>query len=133
MTQTVSIKAEYVDLMPSTMKEGIVYISNKYKTAMHLCPCGCGNKVATPLKQGGWEVSVIGGLVSLNPSVSNSSFPCRSHYFISNGSVRWERKLSDSEIESAWSRDHAAREVHFDRPTESMWQKIWMWIRKKIK
>lgn len=43
-------KIEYVDFIPSVeaMKEGVLYISEPYKTTSHLCACGCGNVVVLP-------------------------------------------------------------------------------------
>jgi hypothetical protein len=43
-----SISHEFVELMPETIEEGVLYISIPYATASHLCPCGCGIKVVRP-------------------------------------------------------------------------------------
>ena len=44
-----TIKLERVQYMPKQLSPGILYVSEKYSVAGHLCACGCGNKVITPL------------------------------------------------------------------------------------
>lgn len=38
-----------VGFMPAQLEPGILYVSKKYRTAAHLCACGCGEKVRTQL------------------------------------------------------------------------------------
>ncbi|WP_373016143.1 DUF6527 family protein [Mucilaginibacter sp.] len=85
----VIISHKYVDLMPpyDEMLQDIIYISLPYKTAIHRCLCGCGEKTVTPLKEGyGWQLSVNhkDGKISLSPSIGNYNFECKSHYIITN-------------------------------------------------
>lgn len=84
--------------MPDVLEPGILYISITYCTAMHLCVCGCGHEVVTPLSPTDWELTFDGKNVSLNPSIGNWSFPCKSHYFIKQNKVRYARKWEDDEI-----------------------------------
>lgn len=45
---------EFVEYMPDELREGILYISMKYGTAIHLCACGnCGQQTVTPLDRDG--------------------------------------------------------------------------------
>lgn len=85
----VEINAEYVTYIPEAkdMEQGIMYVSLPYKTANHLCLCGCGNQTITPLNENGWRfaMSHSDGKISLTPSVGNYGFPCKSHYIITNG------------------------------------------------
>jgi hypothetical protein len=39
----------FVDHMPEQLQEGVLYVSGRYALAMHLCCCGCGGEVVTPL------------------------------------------------------------------------------------
>jgi len=56
-----------------------------FKTAIHLCACGCKEQVVTPLnKVTGW---VLTEGPTLNPSIGNQNFKCKSHYFINEGNV----------------------------------------------
>ena len=83
------MKHEFVEFIPSELEDGVLYISKEYKTATHLCACGCGNKVITPLTQEGWTFDFIDDMVSLSPSIGNFRFQCKSHYFIKNSHVEW--------------------------------------------
>ena len=40
---------KFYDEIPNILENGILYISEKYKTAIHLCACGCGEHTVTPL------------------------------------------------------------------------------------
>lgn len=87
----VSVTHEYVKgFMPDfdTFEERRIYISIDYKTAIHKCLCGCGEKVVTPLDKYGWKISEYqkGNLkLTMTPSIGNFQLPCKSHYIITNG------------------------------------------------
>ena len=72
------------------LKEGILYVSffrgNRRGPAKHICPCGCGNVVVTPINMpSAWSYSEgEDGLPTLNPSILN---PCGAHYFIRDGRI----------------------------------------------
>lgn len=83
------IEPRFVEFIPEELESGILYISKKYGTATHLCCCGCGNKVVTPLKKGFWTMDEKDGKVSLSPSIGNFNLPCKSHYFIKGNKVQW--------------------------------------------
>ena len=80
---------QFVDKMPETLEDGVLYIAPHFECAVHKCMCGCGEKVCTPLNEGMWKWSYDGTNVSLNPSVGNFQQPCKSHYFLKNGVVQW--------------------------------------------
>lgn len=40
-----------------------------------------------------------GETITLYPSIGNWSFPCQSHYWITNNKVRWAPKWTKEEIE----------------------------------
>jgi hypothetical protein len=63
-------------------RTGVLYVSPGYATVTHLCCCGCGAEVVTPLSPTDWKLTFDGVAISLSPSVGNWSLPCRSHYFI---------------------------------------------------
>ena len=79
----------FVDFIPEHLEPGRLYLSRKYETATHLCCCGCGNKVVTPLKNNFWTLREEGNRVWLSPSIGNWSLDCKSHYFISGNRVDW--------------------------------------------
>lgn len=85
---TKKIKVEEVNYMPepTEMQLGTLYISHTFKTAIHLCFCGCGIQSVTPLDdKNGWKLENENG-ITLHPSILN---PCKSHYFITNSKINW--------------------------------------------
>lgn len=80
--------AEYV---PNELNEGILYISFKYKTAIHLCACGCNNKTVTPLGVNEWTLTENDNKVSLRPSIGNfkGENPYHAHYYITDNNIQW--------------------------------------------
>lgn len=80
----VEITPIYTETIPDNLEENKLYISEKYRCAIHLCLCGCGEKTVTPLGGGKlWDlVKENNGTVSLIGSVGNYNFPCKSHYII---------------------------------------------------
>lgn len=101
------IRPEYVEFIPDRLEEGVLYISERYRTAVHKCCCGCGKEVVTPLSSAEWSVVNNGGRVSLWPSIGNWSYPCRSHYVIRDGRILKAKALTDRQIERVKARDRA--------------------------
>jgi hypothetical protein len=91
MARLEEIKPVFVDtFIPRLLEEGLLYISLNYKTAVHLCACGCGQEVVTPLDPDyGWMLRRNEDQVSLVPSIGNYQVPCRTHYFITNNKIVW--------------------------------------------
>ena len=89
-----SLTVEFVKSVPERLADGVLYVSVEFATAVHLCGCGCRNEVVTPLsRRTGWKLLFDGETVSLTPSIGNWSFPCRSHYFITENNVLWAREI----------------------------------------
>ena len=85
---------EYVEFMPDhdQMEQGVLYISERFQIAIHLCACGkCGWQTVTPLDDGskGWKMTKEDRKVTLSPSIGAFQHPCKSHYFIRNNEVVW--------------------------------------------
>lgn len=89
-------KVQFVDYMPDAINQGILYVSMRYAVVIHLCACGCGEKVVTPLSPNDWKLTFDGESISLYPSIGNWDFPCRSHYWIKHNRVinaeAWDSK-----------------------------------------
>jgi Family of unknown function (DUF6527) len=100
------LKPEFVEFIPGRLERGILYISRRYSTATHLCCCGCGQEVVTPLKPAKWHLRERNGAVWLSPSIGNWSFRCRSHYWIEGNRVEWAPELSPEAIAQVRARDH---------------------------
>jgi hypothetical protein len=84
---------EFVESFPESLEHGKLYVSIRYRTAAHLCACGCGRKVITPIRRGAWKLEFDGDSITLFPSVGSSNLDCRSHYFIRDGQVKWLPKM----------------------------------------
>lgn len=135
-----SIRPEFVDSAPLNLSPGVLYISERFKTALHLCPCGCGEKVITPLSPARWQVSYNADVVSLYPSVGNWEYACRSHYFIRCNQIVWCDQFSPDEIAMVKERDRRSVDgeiVARNRIKQKarygwMWEqlsKLWSWLR----
>lgn len=109
------IAHEFVDAIPEHLDEGRLYISIRYRTASHLCACGCGSKVVTPIRPAKWKLTFDGDTVSLSPSIGNWQKACRSHYWIRSDKIIWARAWSDKEIESGRERDANDQRQYYQR------------------
>jgi hypothetical protein len=112
-----TISHEFVEFIPDELVEGTLYISIPYATAVHLCACGCGIKVVTPISPPEWELLWDGDTVSLDPSIGNWQFPCRSHYWIRRSQIRWARPMSEEEIAVGRRYDARERDAYFGART----------------
>jgi hypothetical protein len=107
------IRHEFVEFIPSTRKDGVIYVSIKYATAVHNCCCGCGNKVVTPISPTDWKLTYDGETISLYPSVGNWSFGCRSHYWITNNRIRWASSWTNEQIQQGKARDQEVKQEYY--------------------
>ena len=79
----------FVEQFPDDLESGILYVSMQHAICGHLCACGCGERVITPLSPTQWKLVYNGEAVTLYPSIGNYAFACRSHYFLTNGTIIW--------------------------------------------
>jgi len=113
MSRIQELKPDFVEYVPDGLEPGVLYISMRYATAAHLCCCGCGQEVITPLSPIDWQLMFDGRVVSLTPSIGNWSYPCRSHYWIDKNRVRWSRTFSDDEIARIRARDRVRKAAYY--------------------
>lgn len=86
------LTVQQVETVPEVLEQGVLYVSKKYETAIHLCACGsCGWKTVTPIDPiKGWKYDEDAeGRVTLSPSIGNQQFPCQSHYYIRDNKIVW--------------------------------------------
>jgi hypothetical protein len=107
------LKHKFVEFMPETLEDGILYVSVEYCTALHKCACGCGNTVVTPITPTDWQLSFDGKTISLSPSIGNWSFDCQSHYWIKNNRVRWSDKWDEDQILKGRKQDKLNKQQYF--------------------
>lgn len=122
MTRIDHIAASFVESIPAQLEPGILYVSIGYRTMSHLCACGCGRRVATPIRPRpqGWTVAYDGINVSISPSVGLAKLPCRSHYFIDRGRVLW--MPTEESVHVRERHDRSKR-------TEPIWRRLFRWRR----
>jgi hypothetical protein len=113
MTRIARVRHEFVHYIPENLSDGVLYISIPYATAAHSCCCGCGNEVVTPITPTDWRLCFDGETVSLWPSIGSWSFACQSHYWITQGRVRWGLRWSKEQIDAGRERDRIAKVRYF--------------------
>lgn len=87
------LRPVFVDTITGELEQGVLYVSEKFQTAIHLCACGeCKIKTVTPFRDNdrGWKYTRDEqDRVTLWPSIGNQNFPCHSHYWIEENRVKW--------------------------------------------
>jgi len=118
MTAEMVFGYEWVKLLPPEMKAGVIYVSLEYGSAAHLCACGCGFKVVTPITPIDWKLVFDGETISLYPSIGSWNLPCRSHYWIRRNRILWAPRWSEARVQRARNHERALEERVFE-PSES--------------
>lgn len=128
---------QIVEFIPERLEEGVLYVSHRYKTAVHKCACGCGEEVVTPLGTTDWSIQIDNGTATLYPSIGNWSFACRSHYFMRKGRVIWAGQMSRQQVEHGRALDRKARELYLKEVNcekallpRSFLYKAWMTLKR---
>lgn len=117
------VEHRYVRSVPAQLEPNTLYVSRKYDLVMHLCMCGCGTKVVTPLGPAEWSVREHAGKITLRPSVGTSGQTCKSHYLITNSEVRWLAPLTNSQQHRAVARDE--RDLDAVIKAHQPWWRCW--------
>jgi len=99
------IRPQFSDFIPDKLEEGVLYVSERYKTASHKCACGCGEEVVTPLSPVDWQLRREGDLISLSPSIGNWNYACQSHYWIRGNVIHWAGSMSKRQIAKVQAKD----------------------------
>lgn len=113
MRHTATLEHRFVEFIPNELEDATLYVSIPYATAAHKCCCGCGKKVVTPITPTDWKLTYDGETVSLNPSIGNWGFMCRSHYWIDQNRAVWARQWSSDEIEAGRVEAYEAKQAFF--------------------
>ncbi|WP_233619431.1 DUF6527 family protein [Citrobacter freundii] len=99
----------FVDRFPELLKAGELYLAMEFSTAVHLCACGCGQKVFTPFSPTDWQMLFDGETISLKPSIGNWAFPCRSHYWVRSSAIVWAGDMTEEQIKMGRLQDRRAK------------------------
>ena len=143
------VTPEFVDEIPRELDPGKLYVCCRYRAVKHLCACGCGAEINTPLHPTGWTLTCDGVSVSLSPSIGNWSEKCQSHYWIINNKIQWEpkyprhkilqtRRARDLELEQYFSANTKPETGHFEpkrllilTSMRRCLTRIWHWILRR--
>ena len=131
-----SVTPKFVEFVPAEGEDlvpGILYISMKYNTVVHRCPCGCGGLSEFMLDPIRFRIEYDGRSVTFNPSIGNSNLQCRGHYWIIENQIRWCAPMEDWETKQAERREFA-RALEERGTDETRWKKrignLWTSVRK---
>ena len=127
-----TFEVERGHFMPKQLEPGILYVSDEFETAAHLCACGCGSNVRTPILPTEWCLTGPDDRPTLRPSIGNWQRPCRSHYFITNGQVEWCAQWTEEEILAGRRAEQARRERYYEGLNAPWWKRLWDWFKRKV-
>ena len=127
------IKLQHVHYIPKQLSPCVLYVSKEFDTAAHLCACGCGSKIRTPLGPTEWLFMETKRGPSLYPSVGNWQQTCKSHYWIQRGEMIWSDSWTQEQISDGRCFEEERRRAYFDTETKQSNQashNIWSWLNK---
>lgn len=127
-----SITLQRVEYMPKQLEPGILYVSDKFGTAAHLCACGCGAKIRTPLGPTEWSIQETPSGPDVWPSVGNWQQRCQSHYVIHAGKIVWCEKWTPEQIAAGRRGEEQRREAYYEAlyAHQGLLSRIWQWLKK---
>ncbi|MCY9664880.1 DUF6527 family protein [Paenibacillus alginolyticus] len=126
------IRLQHVKYMPKDLEKGVLYLSEEFGTAAHLCACGCGSKIRTPLGPTEWSLKETPLGPSLYPSIGNWQQACKSHYFIKQGNIIWAGQWTPEEVEAGRYAEELRRKAYYDALESrnfGFWRKLWNWLK----
>ena len=132
MAKLTKINLLHVQYIPKELEPGVLYVSEEFGAAVHLCACGCGRKVSTPLRPPRWVLVNSGSGPTLRPSVGNWQFPCKSHYWITRGDIVWDAEWTPEQIAEGRLEEEARQIAYFDaldRKRSGILRRIWRWLK----
>ena len=135
------LRPQFVKDVPEVLESGILYVSPSYGAMLHLCACGCGAEVSTPLSPVEWKFTFDGETISVSPSVGSWDLPCRSHYVIRRNAVMWAGQWSEEQIAAGRAREMREKQDHYgtsadvpgigvhypldtEKPDRSIWHRL---------
>ncbi|MBW8016147.1 MAG: hypothetical protein FVQ82_08170 [Planctomycetes bacterium] len=128
----INIRLERVSYMPKELEPGVLYVSEEFGAVAHLCPCGCGSKIRTPLGSTEWSLKVTDKGPSLFPSIGNWQLPCKSHYWIKHGEIIWASSWTPEQVAAGRCNEEERRHAYYDvldRKRYGIVRKLWSWIK----
>lgn len=134
--KSIKIRLKYVAYMPKELETGVLYVAGEFGAVAHLCPCGCGSKIRTPLGPTEWSLKVCDRGPSLFPSIGNWQLPCKSHYWIKNGKILWANSWTAEQIAAGRHNEEERRRAYYDaldRKRHGIIRRFWNWVKDLLK
>lgn len=122
------LRVQRVDTMPDSLEDGVLYVSQECRLALHNCCCGCGEEVSTPLGPTEYHLTLRDEGATLWPSIGNHDFACASHYFIRNGGVLWAGPITRQEIKEGRTLDRILKRGARPRGVRA----VLAWLRRRM-
>ena len=135
MPKLTHINLVRVYYIPKTLEPGVLYVSEEFGAAVHLCACGCGAKVSTPLGPTEWTLAETGSGASLNPSIGSWQLPCRSHYWIRRGEIVWSGDWTPDQVVAGRRAEEERRRAYYDaldRKRRGILRRLWHWVKDHV-
>ena len=126
------IELQHVNYMPKNLKPGVLYVSKEFGAAAHLCACGCGSKIRTPLGPTDWILEETDNGPTLHPSVGNWQQACQSHYWIYRGEIIWSDKWTPEQIAEGRHAEEERHRAYYDalgRQHGGFLLRVWRWVK----
>lgn len=126
-----SFRLERVQYIPKVLEAGVLYMASEFDIAAHLCACGCGTKVTTPLGPTEWRVTETRTGPSVFPSIGSWQLPCRSHYLITGGKTHWAGQWTEAQINAGRSGEQRRREAYYGARAHDRkwWVRLLRWLK----
>jgi len=115
------VRPVFVETIPidsTDIKEEILYISMKYNTLVHRCPCGCGGLSEIGLHPATRSLIYDGQNVTIEPSIGVQALPCKSHYWIRKNRILWAKPLG-KDADEIFDRKRRVLTTAFERKANS--------------
>ena len=129
------IRLQRVHYMPKDLEPGVLYVSEQFGAVAHLCACGCGSKIRTPLGPTEWSVEETDDGPTLRPSIGNWQQACQSHYLIARGEIIWSDQWTAKQIAGGRRREEEHRREYYDalgRKRSGVVRKLWRWMKRLV-
>jgi hypothetical protein len=117
--------------MPDELRPGVLYVSKEFETAHHLCACGCGAKIRTPLGPTEWTLDETLRGPTLWPSIGNWQQACQSHYWIRKGGIVWAEKWTPQQIARGRQAEEHRRTTYYEKlygERPNLLARVWRWL-----
>lgn len=128
MSRVDEVTFEFVNLLPPTLEDSVVYISMEHRTVVHNCCSGCGERIVLGLSPAQWKLTFDGETISLSPSIGGGALACNSHYWIQENKVIWSKPLTANQTRRSQLADRRDAVAHHEPEKVPVWRFVKRWM-----